>query len=46
MPRRNEKDLDEVPNETRKKLKIVLVDTIEEVFAEALIAKSTPRARK
>ena len=46
MPRRNEKDLDEVPNETRKKLKFVLVDTIEEVFAEALIAKSTRTARK
>jgi ATP-dependent Lon protease len=46
MPRRNEKDLDEIPNETRKKLKFVLVDTIEEVFAEALIARSTPIARK
>lgn len=46
MPRRNEKDLDDVPNETRKKLRFVLVDTVEEVFAEALIAKSTPITSK
>ena len=44
LPRRNEKDLDDVPNETRKKLRFVLVDRVEEVFAEALIAKSTPIA--
>ena len=36
----NEKDLDDVPKETRKKLKFVLVDRVEEVFAEALVAKS------
>ncbi|HCU79943.1 MAG TPA: endopeptidase La, partial [Chloroflexi bacterium] len=40
LPRRNEKDLDDVPKETRKKLKFVLVDRVEEVFAEALVAKS------
>ncbi|HJO91065.1 MAG TPA: S16 family serine protease, partial [Anaerolineales bacterium] len=44
MPRRNEKDLDDVPKETRKKLKFVLVDRVEEVFAEALVAKSKPIA--
>ena len=44
LPRRNEKDLDDVPDETRKKLRFVLVDRVEEVFAEALIAKSTPIA--
>jgi len=42
LPRRNEKDLDDVPRETRKKLKFVLVDRIEEVFAEALVAQSNP----
>ena len=42
LPRRNEKDLDDVPKETRKKLKFVLVDRIEEVFAEALVAQSNP----
>ena len=46
LPRRNEKDLDDVPKETRKKLKFVLVDTIEEVFAEALVPQSNPANKR
>jgi ATP-dependent Lon protease len=36
LPRRNAKDLPEVPSEVREKLDVVLVDTIEEVLARAL----------
>ena len=35
MPRDNEPDLDELPDEARKELEFILVDTIEEVFAVA-----------
>ena len=35
MPRENEHDLDELPQETRDQLEFVLVDSIEEVLANA-----------
>jgi ATP-dependent Lon protease len=43
LPRRNEKDLVEVPDEVREKLEVVLVDTIEEALEHALEPRrSTP----
>ena len=36
LPRRNEKDLVEVPDEVREKLQLELVDTIEDALALAL----------
>ena len=41
LPKRNEKDLDDIPTETRQQLKFVLVDRVEEVFAEALLQTNT-----
>ncbi|MCK4597530.1 endopeptidase La, partial [bacterium] len=35
MPKKNEKDLVEVPQEVKKKLKFVFVETVDEVFREA-----------
>jgi ATP-dependent Lon protease len=35
LPRENEPDLDELPEETRKALDFVLVDSVDEVFAAA-----------
>ena len=42
VPRRNEKDLDDIPEEIRKELNIVLVDRIEQVFETALLEKACP----
>jgi ATP-dependent Lon protease len=42
IPRRNEKDLDDIPEEIRKELNIVLVDRIEQVFETALFDKACP----
>ena len=39
IPKRNEKDLVDVPEEIRKELRIVPVDTMDQVLAEALIAE-------
>ncbi|MGQ9492231.1 MAG: endopeptidase La [Anaerolineae bacterium] len=36
LPRRNEPDLEEVPEEVRKEMKFVLVDTVDEVLEAAL----------
>lgn len=36
LPRRNEKDLDDVPEEVREAMTFILVDTIDEVLDEAL----------
>ena len=36
LPRRNEKDLSEIPQEVRKKLHVRLVDTMDEVLPIAL----------
>jgi ATP-dependent Lon protease len=38
LPRRNEKDLDDVPEEARKEMTFVLVDDVDEVFETALEA--------
>jgi ATP-dependent Lon protease len=36
LPRRNEKDLDDLPQEVRDEMKFVLVDRVDEVLANAL----------
>ena len=43
LPRRNERDLDEVPEEVRQEMKFIFVDTVADVFRSALQAK--PRSR-
>jgi ATP-dependent Lon protease len=45
LPRENEHDLDELPEETRKALRFVLVDTIEDVL-EAAFADGHSRLRR
>jgi len=45
IPRRNEKDLVDVPEEIRQQLRIVPVDSMDEVLAEALIDRARPAAR-
>ncbi len=45
IPRRNEKDLVDVPEEVRQQLRIVPVDSMDEVLAEALIDRPRPAAR-
>src|SRR6266516_1227006 len=40
IPRRNEKDLVDVPEEVRQQLRIVPVDSMDEVLAEALIDRA------
>jgi ATP-dependent Lon protease len=42
LPRRNQKDLGEIPAEVREKLEIVLVDTIEEALDRALEKPGDP----
>jgi ATP-dependent Lon protease len=44
LPRRNEKDLVDVPAEVREKVRIQLVDTVEEVLTEALEPEPVPEA--
>jgi ATP-dependent Lon protease len=48
LPRENEHDLDELPTETKRELKFILVDSIDEVFAAALdgtaLGRPTPVA--
>ena len=46
LPARNEKDLDEVPAEIRKKLKFQPVNTLEEVLAAAFDGRRTRKATK
>ena len=36
LPNRNEKDLDDLPDEVRKSMKFILVDQVEQVFEAAL----------
>jgi ATP-dependent Lon protease len=40
LPRRNEKDLDDLPNEVRSTMRFVLVDSIDEVFRVAFASES------
>ncbi|MGE5251513.1 MAG: endopeptidase La [Bacteroidota bacterium] len=42
LPRRNEPDLDDVPEEVRKTMKFILVDTVDEVMKAAL---ASPRRK-
>jgi ATP-dependent Lon protease len=37
IPRRNEKDLDDIPEDIRKELDIVLTDRVDQVFEAALL---------
>ena len=45
IPKRNEKDLIDVPDEVRNQLRIVGVETMDQVLAEALIDAPRPAAR-
>ncbi len=45
IPRRNEKDLVDVPEEVRSQLKIIPVESMDEVLAEALIDHPRPASR-
>ncbi|MFN2275130.1 MAG: S16 family serine protease, partial [Anaerolineales bacterium] len=36
LPRRNEMDLDDIPDEVRKDMKFIFVDTVDDVFKAAL----------
>jgi ATP-dependent Lon protease len=45
IPRRNEKDLVDVPEEVRNQLKIIPVETMDEVLAQALIDRARPATR-
>src|SRR5687767_1494745 len=42
LPRKNEKDLREIPDEIRKSIKLVLVDSMEQVLEAALRRKPKP----
>jgi ATP-dependent Lon protease len=42
LPRKNEKDLRDIPEEIRKRMRLVLVDTMEEVLEAALRRKPQP----
>jgi predicted ATP-dependent protease len=45
IPKRNEKDLVDVPDEVRQQLRIVPVENMDQVLAEALIDAPRPAAR-
>jgi ATP-dependent Lon protease len=45
LPRENEPDLSELPEETRNELEFVLADTVEEVLAAALDGRAAARPR-
>ena len=42
LPKKNEKDLRDVPDEVRKKIKLVLVENMDQVLAAALRRKPRP----
>jgi ATP-dependent Lon protease len=42
LPRKNEKDLRDIPEEIRKRMRLVLVDTMEDVLEAALRRKPQP----
>jgi ATP-dependent Lon protease len=44
LPRKNEKDIRDVPDEIRKQIKLVLVDSMDQVLAAALRRKPKPLA--
>ncbi len=43
MPKENEKDLQEIPGNVRKRLRFVLVEHMDQVIAEALLPSSVPK---
>jgi ATP-dependent Lon protease len=43
LPKQNEKDLDDVPDEIRKSMKFIFADTVEDVISSAL---EKPKSRK
>jgi len=45
IPKRNEKDLVDVPEDVRSQLRIIPVETMDQVLAEALIDAPRPAAR-
>ena len=45
IPKRNEKDLIDVPEDVRNELRIVPVETMDQVLAEALIDHARPASR-
>jgi ATP-dependent Lon protease len=44
LPRRNERDLDELPAQIRRKMRFVLVDDLIDVFAVCFAEQSVRRA--
>jgi len=42
LPKKNEKDLRDIPEEVRKKMKLVLVENMDQVLAAALRRKPRP----
>jgi predicted ATP-dependent protease len=42
LPRKNEKDLRDIPEEIRKQIKLVLADSMEQVLEAALRRRPTP----
>jgi predicted ATP-dependent protease len=42
LPKKNEKDLTDVPDEVRKKMKLVLVENMDQVLSAALRRKPRP----
>jgi ATP-dependent Lon protease len=46
LPRRNEQDLDDVPEEIKKSMKFIFVDTVEEVVEAALMPGSDHKKAK
>ncbi|HZO80293.1 MAG TPA: endopeptidase La [Candidatus Binataceae bacterium] len=45
LPRRNERDLDDIPEEVRKEIEFIFVDTVDEVLRHALRDGSEQRAQ-
>ncbi|MDE7107302.1 MAG: endopeptidase La, partial [Clostridiales bacterium] len=37
IPRENEKDLQDIPDEVKQKVKIILVDNVDQVFSQVLV---------
>jgi len=46
LPRRNEKDLDDIPEEVRQEMSFVFIDTVADAIKSALDGKATKRKRK
>ncbi|MEE8568152.1 MAG: endopeptidase La, partial [Anaerolineales bacterium] len=46
LPRRNEKDLDDIPEEVRQEMSFVFIDTVADAIKSAIDGKVTQRKRK